>query len=84
MRRCEHSVYIPEWVPEDETKAPYCGICTPLEPLPPGGELFLHPSKKKSKYETLECPKCLKKALRYKNDYEFKCRFCGFDALTVF
>lgn len=79
MRKCIHGVYIPAGSSDDIS--PYCSGCTVPDPLPPGATLssvFSDPLPHGKK----TCPRCGSKKFKYKNDWEFSCPKCGFDALS--
>lgn len=73
MRRCNHSVYIPEWHPGDDS--PYCSVCCVPEPTPgglPTSKFFPFP------YNKSGCPKCgAKKGFHWVNEWDWNCKKCG-------
>jgi len=77
--RCPHGIYSPDG---DGLPARYCQACTPPEPLTDDEKRMMLPRKFSSyPYGEKKCPECGSLKFRYVNDYDFKCKDCGYDAL---
>ena len=72
LRKCDHSVYIPEDVAEVES--PYCSYCNPPTPFKLGKNL-----RHDDELGIFTCPLCLSEEFDYRGEENYGCPRCGFD-----
>jgi len=77
MKRCEHSVMIPEDVQSEQS--PYCSGCTPII----SKRIDAIKYEREADEKRPDCPLCLSKDFTYHDEDNFICPRCGYDNFFV-
>ena len=73
IRKCPHSVYVPNDIEGDES--PYCSFCKSGQRML---RLWDQDEKEADEVKTVACPICSSKEFQYQSEESYSCPNCGY------